>query len=130
MTAAGFDAQDERTLPIVVYVLYLLGPTNGLTGLIGLVIAYANRDRASPAMESHYTFQIRTFWISIAWVFIGLMLLFWGFPLMVVLIGFPLVIAGGLILSAVGVWFFLRCVLGLIFVARGEAYPRPRSWLV
>ena len=35
MTATGFDAQDERTLPIVVYVLYLLGPTNGLTGLIG-----------------------------------------------------------------------------------------------
>lgn len=129
MTATDYEASEDRTLPTVVYVLYLLGPMNGLTGIIGLVIAYANRDRAGPAMESHYTFQIRTFWISIAWVIIGGVLVMWGIPLMLVLIGFPLVIAGGLILSAVGIWFLLRCVLGLIYVSRGEAYPRPRSWL-
>ena len=113
----------------MVYALYLLGLINGLTVLIGLIVAYANRDRAGPAMETHYTFQIRSFWIAIALWVIGLVLVFFGIPLMLVLIGFPLVIAGGLILAATHIWFALRCILGLVYVSRGEAYPRPRSWL-
>jgi uncharacterized membrane protein len=130
MTAAGYDdTREDQTLPTVVYALYLLGLVNGLTVLIGLIIAYANRERGGPAMESHYTFQIRTFWIAIAWWLVAGVLLLWGIPLMLVLIGFPLVIAAGLILAMTHIWFALRCILGLIYVSRGESYPRPRSWL-
>ena len=129
MTATNYEDSEDRTLPTVVYALYLLGLINGLTVLIGLIVAYANRDRAGPAMETHYTFQIRSFWIAIALWVIGLVLLFFGIPLMLVLIGFPLVIAGGLILAGTHIWFALRCILGLVYVSRGEAYPRPRSWL-
>jgi uncharacterized membrane protein len=129
MTATNYEDSEDRTLPTVVYALYLLGLINGLTVFIGLIVAYANRDRAGPAMESHYTFQIRTFWIAIAWWVIGLVLLFWGIPLSVILIGVPLVIAGVLILAMTHIWFALRCILGLIYVSRGDPYPRPRSWL-
>ncbi len=129
MTATGYDTEEDRTLPTVVYALYLLGLINGLTVLIGLVVAYANRDRAGPVMESHYTFQIRTFWIAIAWWIIALVLFLWGIPLTLILIGIPLVVAGGLILAMTHIWFALRCILGLIYVSRGEAYPRPLSWL-
>jgi uncharacterized membrane protein len=129
MTATDYPTEEDRTLPTVVYALYLLGLVNGLTVLVGLIIAYANRDRAGPAMESHYVFQIRTFWIAIAWWIIAAVLFLWGIPLMLVLIGFPLVVAGGLILAMTHIWFALRCILGLIYVSRGEAYPRPRSWL-
>jgi uncharacterized membrane protein len=129
MTATNYEASEDRTLPTVVYALYLLGLINGLTVVIGLIVAYANRDRAGPAMETHFTFQIRTFWIAIAWWVIGFVLLFWGIPLSFILIGIPLVIAGGLILAMTHVWFALRCILGLIYVSRGEPYPRPLSWL-
>ena len=129
MTATGYETDEDRTLPTVVYALYLLGLINGLTVLIGLVVAYANRDRAGPAMESHYLFQIRTFWIAIAWWIIALVLFLWGIPLAVILVGIPLLVAGGLILAMTHIWFALRCILGLIYVSRGEAYPRPRSWL-
>ena len=129
MTATGYEASEDRTLPTAVYALYLLGLINGLTVLIGLIIAYANRDRAGPAMQSHYTFQIRTFWIAIAWWIIAAVLIFWGIPLSLILIGVPLLIAGGLIVAMTHIWFALRCILGLIHVSRGEAYPRPRSWL-
>jgi uncharacterized membrane protein len=127
---SDYNASDDRTLPIVVYALYLLGLANGLTVLIGLVIAYANRDRASPMARSHYTFQIRTFWIAIAWWLIAGVLFMWGIPLSFILIGVPLVIAGGLILAMTHIWFALRCILGLVYVSRGDAYPRPRTWLV
>jgi uncharacterized membrane protein len=129
MTATGYDTQEDQTLPTVVYALYLLGLINGLTVFIGLIIAYANRDRAGPVMESHYTFQIRTFWIAIVlWIVAGILFL-WGIPLSFIIIGVPLLVAGGLIVAGTHIWFALRCILGLIYVSRGEAYPRPRSWL-
>jgi len=60
-------ATDDRTMPAVTYGLYLLGfASAGLTTLIGLIIAYANRAAATPAIASHYTFLIRTFWLSAA----------------------------------------------------------------
>jgi uncharacterized membrane protein len=121
---------EDRTLPAVVYGLYLIGLVNGLTILIGLLIAYANRDGAGPRAQSHYIFQIRSFWTAIGWWIIGVVLLLWGIPLSVILIGVPLVILGGMILALVHIWFGLRCVLGMLHLWRGEAYPRPRTWLV
>ena len=129
MTATGYDTQEDHTLPTVVYALYLLGLVNGLTVLIGLIVAYANRDRAGPGMESHYTFQIRTFWLAFAWWGVAALLFLFGIPLSFILIGVPLLVAGGLILAMTHIWFALRCILGLIYVSRGDAYPRPRSWL-
>jgi uncharacterized membrane protein len=121
---------EDRTMPAVVYGLYLLGLANGLTILIGLIIAYANRAGAGPMMASHYTFQIRTFWLAIGWFVIGGVMVLFGIPLSIVLIGIPAVMLGVFIMGAVGVWFAVRCVLGVIYLARGEAYPRPNNWLI
>lgn len=121
---------EDRTLPAVVYGLYLLGLANGLTILIGLLIAYSSRGGAGPMMASHYTFQIRTFWLAIGWFLIGLLMVVVGIPLAIVLIGIPAVMLGVFIMGAVGVWFAVRCVLGVIYLARGEAYPRPLNWLI
>ena len=130
MTLIDRDAQDERTLPTVVYVLYLLGLFNGLTVLIGLLIAYANRDRSTPLAESHYVFQIRTFWMAIGLWVIAFVLLFWGIPLSFILIGVPLLILSGLIFAVTHIWFGLRCIMGLVHLSRGDPYPQPRTWLV
>nr|WP_295109378.1 hypothetical protein [uncultured Caulobacter sp.] len=123
-------AEEDKILPAVVYGLYLLGFTNGLTFIIGLIVAYANRDSAGPINESHYTFAIRTFWLSIAWFLIGGALILFGIPMLIVLVGLPMIIAGGLIMGAVSLWFVARCVMGIYYLVRGEAYPRPRAWLI
>ena len=123
-------AGEDKILPIVVYALYLLGFTNGLTFLVGLIVAYVNRETAGPINASHYTFAIRTFWLSIWWFLIGLALVFVGLALLVLLIGIPIMIVGGAILGAISVWFVVRTVLGLVYLLRGEAYPRPRAWLI
>jgi uncharacterized membrane protein len=122
--------EEDKILPIVVYALYLLGFTNGLTFLVGLIVAYIYRQDAGPINASHYTFAIRSFWLSIWWFLIGLALFLIGLALLVVLIGIPMMIAGGAIMGAVGVWFAVRAVMGLVYLLRGEAYPRPRSWLI
>lgn len=123
-------AEEEKVLPAIVYGLYLLGFTNGLTFIAGLIVAYVNRDTAGPINESHFTFAIRTFWMAIAWFLLGMAILLVGIPLSIVLIGIPLMVLGGTIMGAVGLWFVTRCILGIYYLSRGEAYPRPRAWLV
>jgi uncharacterized membrane protein len=130
MSSPPVYAAEDRTLPIVVYVLYLVGLVNGLTILIGLAIAYANKDRAGPRMQSHYIFQIRSVWTALAWWIIGFFLLFWGGIFSFLLIGIPFAILGWLIVGAVHLWFGIRCIVGLVFVSQYEGYPRPRTWLV
>jgi uncharacterized membrane protein len=122
--------EEDKVLPIVVYALYLLGFTNGLTFLIGLVVAYVNRDTAGPINASHYTFAIRTFWLSIGAFLVGLALLLVGLAALVVLIGIPMMVAGGVIMSLISVFFVVRTIMGLVYLLRGEAYPRPQTWLI
>ena len=38
----------------------------GAPALIAVVIAYSQRQEASPRVRSHYTFQIRVFWVAFA----------------------------------------------------------------
>jgi uncharacterized membrane protein len=121
---------EDRTLPAVNYGLYLLGLTHGLTILIALAIAYANRGRADPRMRTHYTFQIRTFWLSIGWFALGLALIFWGGIFSLILIGIPFFALGWAICGTIWIWFLVRSVIGAIYLARDEAYPRPYAWLL
>ena len=129
-TTPSVVTSEDRTLPAVVYGLYLLGLVNGLTILVGLVIAHINRDTAGPVMRSHYTFLIRTFWISIAWFVIAGLLVLFGGVLSLVLVGIPFLMLGLFIWGVVGIWFAIRCVVGLVYLSQGEAYPRPDTWLI
>ncbi|MDO8800973.1 hypothetical protein [Phenylobacterium sp.] len=121
---------EDKTLPMVAYVLYLLTFASGFTVFIGLIIAYANRATAGPKMESHYTFMIRTFWLSIWWFIIGGLLVLFGGVFSLILVGIPFLMLGIFICSVVGIWFAVRCIIGLLHLSRGEAYPRPMNWLI
>ncbi|MDO9245284.1 MAG: hypothetical protein Q7U11_02280 [Phenylobacterium sp.] len=121
---------EDKTLPMVAYVLYLLTFATFFTVFIGLLIAYSNRATAGPRMESHYTFMIRTFWLSIWWFIIGGLLVLFGGVFSVILVGIPFLMLGVFICSVVGIWFGVRCIMGLLHLSRGEAYPRPMNWLI
>ncbi len=125
-----YSATEDRTMPVVCYALYLLAFATGVTAIAGLVIAYAQRAAAGPVMQSHYTFLIRTFWIGLAVMIAGGVICGVGALLTVILIGFPILAAGSLLLAAGGIWFGVRAIVGLVYVSRGEAYPRPYAVLV
>lgn len=107
-------AHDERMMALIIYILYLL--PFGLTHIAGLVLAYVSRDTASDWLKSHYTLQIRTFWIGLLYFAISVVCV-------VILIGIPMILA-------VLVWFVIRCALGLSRLLRNEPYPTPESWTV
>lgn len=107
----------ELNHPTIVNLLYLASYITGVTGIVGVVLAYVWRGEARTDWEiSHYEYAIKTFWIFL----IGTIL---GFVLMVVLIGF-------LILPAVAVLVIVRCVMSILNAQKHAPMPNPGSWLV
>ncbi len=99
----------------LVYILYLVSLATGVTALIGVVMAYMHRDAAPEWLRSHYRFQIRTFWLALLYMGVGVLL--------------TLMLIGFLVMLAVAVWLVVRCVKGLKYLDRREAYPQPDTWL-
>ena len=106
---------DERQLAMIVYLAYLGSLAFPPLAIAGLVLAYVNREAAPDWLKSHYTFQIRTFWIGLLFWVVSLLLCF-------VLIGFVLIFA-------TLAWLIVRCALGLDRLLKREAYPNPESWI-
>lgn len=107
------DSEDKKLnqLTLIVYVLQLAGLlTAGVTSLIGVIINYVKRpDANGTRFESHFNWQIKTFWVAlIGWVV--------GSLLMIVGIGF-------LILGAAWLWFIYRAVKGLLYLNDGKSMP-------
>jgi uncharacterized membrane protein len=105
----------DDILAVVVYLLYGVGYFTGISALIGVIIAYVKVDDADPVLRSHYRFQIRTFWIGLLYLAIGI-------PLCLVLIGLP-------ILTWWFIWSLVRIVKGALLVTEHKPIANPRSWL-
>jgi uncharacterized membrane protein len=120
---------EDRTVPAVVYGLYLIGLTHGLTTVVGLIIAYACRDNAGPRMGSHYTWLIRTFWITLAAMGVGVAMIIVGGILSLILIGIPIFAAGWLVFGAAWVYCIARLIIGVVYLARDEEIPRPYAYI-
>ena len=101
-------------LVLTVYILYLVGVLTGITVLVGLVIAYLQRDRTDQVSQSHFQFQITTFWVGLLYFFVGLLTLHFA--------------VGALILLWWVIWTVIRCVKGLLALNMGEAVRYPNSW--
>lgn len=99
----------------IVYILYLVGIVFGLTGIIGVVMAYVNRDDAPDWLKTHYQFQIRTFWIGGLYMFIGLL--------------FSLVLIGYFVLLFWVIWLIVRCIKGMKSLDKKEVHPNPTGWM-
>lgn len=67
-TASADRAADTaRNLALVNYgLLFAAIFFAGVPALIAVIIAYAQRDEASPTLRSHHDFQIRIFWVAFA----------------------------------------------------------------
>lgn len=122
-------AAEDKTMPAVCYALYLIAFATGITAVIGLVIAYVQRQTAGPTNASHYTFLIRTFWIGLLLMIAGGVIFGVGAILSVILIGFPIMGLAWLVWAGATVWYAVRCIVGLVYLSRGEAYPRPYAAL-
>lgn len=122
-------AVEDKTMPAVCYSLYLLAFATGITAIAGVIIAYAQRSASGPTNASHYTFMIRTFWGGLIAMLFGGLLFGVGAILSIILIGFPIMGLAWLVFALTTVWYAVRCIVGLVYLSRGEPYPRPYAIL-
>jgi uncharacterized membrane protein len=114
VSEAGGDAAEGRTANLI-YILYLLNLILGVTSFIGVIMAYVNKGGAPEWVQSHYRFQIRTFWIGLLFAVVG-----------AVTAAF---VVGILILAFLFIWWIARCVTGMRYFSEGRAHPDPASWM-
>jgi uncharacterized membrane protein len=75
----------------------------GVPSILAVIVNYAYRANVRGTfLESHFQWQIRTFWFALLWVVVGLMLF-------VTLIGIPL---AWIICIAAGIWVIYRVARG------------------
>ena len=91
-----------KTLTMVVYALQVMSVFVGITAIVGVIINYVKReDAAGTLYESHFDWQIRTFWWGLLWTAVGFILLF-AFGL------------GLLVWFVAGIWALYRVVKGFL----------------
>jgi uncharacterized membrane protein len=101
-----------RTLTMVVYALQAAGFFIGLTWIVAVIVNYVKREEvAGTWLESHFTWQIRTFWFGLLWGVVGGIL--------------TLVLVGILVLLAAGIWVIYRIVKGWLNLNDGKPMPVP-----
>lgn len=106
---------DNPTLALAVYILYIVGYFTAITALVGVIIAHLQSRSESSYISSHYQFQIRTFWIGLAYLCVGVVLAY-------VLIGFA-------ILLWWFVWSLIRIIKGLLLLNQRQPIENPKSWM-
>lgn len=99
-----------KTLTTVIYGLYALTWFFGISAIVAIVVNYVKReDVAGTWLESHFRWQIRTFWFGLLWGALGV-------ATFVILIGW-------LILCANTIWLIYRIVKGWLNLNDGKPMP-------
>ncbi|MGA8883952.1 MAG: hypothetical protein WB445_10170 [Acinetobacter sp.] len=117
------DQDPNRTLTIALYVLYIAAIfSGGLLAVIALIINYVKRSAVQGSIfESHFTWQIRTFWWYLFWnilAFVPFIFLFFTGENPEAFAGVAFG-ASAFCLAAVGlswIWIVYRAIRGIITV--------------
>ncbi|KVW94957.1 DUF4870 family protein [Thiobacillus denitrificans] len=97
-------ASDEKiaslkTLGTIIYALYAVSLFIGVTAIVAIVLNYIKRDDAQGTwLESHFTWQIRTFWWGLLWLVVGAIT--W------------IILIGWIVWGVACIWFIYRIAKG------------------
>ena len=127
-TGAAVPSSGLVTLTHVIYGLHAFSAITGLLGaasvvmaflsgwpsIIAVILNYVKRsDVRGTFLESHFRWQIRTFWFALLWVVIAAMLF-------ITLIGIPV---AWVLWVLVGLWVLYRIVRGWLTLLDGRPMP-------
>jgi uncharacterized membrane protein len=99
----------------IIYILYLVSLAIGVTSIIGVVMAYVNKDDPMPEyLRTHYRYMINTFWMGMVMLLAGILL--------------AIVVIGIFILLFLMVWLVVRCIKGLKLLDAQQPIPNPEGW--
>ncbi len=96
-----------KQITMVVYGLQALSFIWGLPAIVGIIINYVKREDARGTLyESHFDWQIRSFWWGLVWAVIGIAL--------------AIVLVGYLVMFIAWIWMIYRVVKGWLKLTEGK----------
>jgi uncharacterized membrane protein len=99
---------------VLAHGLPVVAPLFGIVGVIAIIVAYVARgDAQGSYVATHFRWLIRTFWFSLLWAVVGLLLA-------ITLIGFPI---AWLVWFADSIWVIYRVVRGYLLFREARAVP-------
>ena len=91
--------KSAKTLTTVIYALYAASFLVGVTAIVAIVMNYVKKeDMAGTFLESHFRWQIRTFWFGLLWGVLGIFTY--------------LIVVGWFVLAVNCIWIIYRIVKG------------------
>lgn len=91
----------------------------GLPSIIAVILNYVRRAEARGTwLESHFDWQIHTFWYALLWVGVTLLV---GAPLTLIVIGVYIVVVG---FTIVGIWVAYRVTRGWLSLRARRPMPQ------
>lgn len=104
--------EEAKKWAMIGYALQAASFVVGISYIAALIVAYLKRPEARGTwVESHYLWQIRTFWYSLLWGILAAIAWMW--------------MAGVVILIATLIWITYRVVVGWIRLSENQpAYPQ------
>ena len=124
------DTSSLRSLVMLCYVLFLIACVNGVTAIIGVIVAYAKRtDAKGTIWESHFNNLILVFWVmvgatllfflswpfALGWWFANGFVWLWPAAALPLLVGF-------ILFPVLAVWYLYRVIRGLIRAGDDRTY--------
>jgi uncharacterized membrane protein len=86
----------------------------GIPSIVAVIMNYVKRDEVRGTwLESHFNWQLRTFWFALLWV---VLITLFSLPLMLLLIGFGTYVLGMIV---VGLWVLYRVARGWLKLKDG-----------
>jgi uncharacterized membrane protein len=96
-----------KNVTMVVYALQALSFFWGVPAIVGIIINYIKREDARGTVyESHFDWQIRTFWWGLVWAVVGLLL--------------AIVMVGFVVMFVAWIWMIYRVVKGWLKLTEGQ----------
>ncbi len=109
VSAGRSDLESARTVSIIVYGLYLAALINGLTAIVGVILAYVKRnDVRGTIYESHLDNAIEVFWVSLVISIVAMLTIWFG--------------VGVIIFIGLFIWFIYRTIKGLVRAIDARPY--------
>ena len=83
----------------------------GIPSIIAVIVNYVNQPNARGTfLESHFRWQIRTFWYALMWILIGIVLF-------ITIIGIPI---SWIVIVGAGIWVIYRIARGWLTLQDGK----------
>ena len=107
----AFSALTGMLSPAMIVTAFL----TGWPSIIGVILNYVKRSEVRGTwLDSHFSWQIRTFWYALLWVVIG-------FVLFILVVGIPFALA---LWFGTGIWVLYRIIRGWLALSSQKALPR------